>query len=49
MRSPLRMSKSNVPLRAAPLLGADTEAVLADELGLDSEALAELRTAGAIA
>jgi len=49
MHSPLRMSKSNVPLRAAPLLGADTEAVLSTELGLDAGAIAELRMGGAIA
>jgi formyl-CoA transferase len=49
MRSPLRMSKSNVPLRAAPLMGADTEAVLMAELGLDAGAIAELRMAGTIA
>ncbi len=49
MKSPLRMSKSEVPLRAAPLLGADTCDVLAAELGLDDDAISELRAAGAIA
>ncbi len=34
MRSPIRMSASEVPLRPAPVLGADTEAVLGAELGL---------------
>ena len=48
MRSPLRMSRSEVPLRAAPQLGADTDSVLGAELGLNEEALANLRTAGAI-
>jgi formyl-CoA transferase len=49
MQSPLRMSRSNVPLRAAPVLGADTSIVLATELGLSESAIAALRTAGAIA
>ena len=48
MQSPLRMSRSNVPLRAAPTLGADTSIVLATELGLSEGAIAVLRTAGAI-
>ncbi|MGE3075065.1 MAG: CaiB/BaiF CoA transferase family protein [Dehalococcoidia bacterium] len=48
MKSPLRMSKSEVPLKAAPLLGANTDEVLATDLGLDVAALAELRAAGAI-
>ncbi len=48
MGSPLRMSKSKVPLRAAPLLGANTDEVLAAELGLGNEAISELRTSGAI-
>ncbi len=49
MRSPLRMSASDVPIRAAPLLGADTDAVLAAELGLDAARLEELRASRAIA
>ena len=48
MRSPLRMSRSKVPLRAAPLLGADTNAVLATELGLSEDAITALRRSGAI-
>lgn len=48
MGSPLRMSASQVPLRAAPLLGADTDAVLGAELSLNPEALSALRAAGAI-
>ena len=49
MRSPIRMSKSNVPLKAAPLLGAHTDEVLSAELGLTEDALRDLRTDGAIA
>ncbi|MGE0599979.1 MAG: CaiB/BaiF CoA transferase family protein [Dehalococcoidia bacterium] len=49
MKSPLRMSKSAVALKAAPLLGADTDEVLAAELGLDAEVLADLRASGTIA
>lgn len=48
MGSPLRMSRSEVPLRAAPLLGADTGAVLASELGLSQADLDGLRAGGAI-
>jgi formyl-CoA transferase len=48
MGSPLRMSASRVPLQAAPLLGADTDAVLGAELSLNHEALSSLRAAGAI-
>jgi formyl-CoA transferase len=46
---PFRLEKSDVPLRAAPVLGADTDAVLAAELGLAANDLAALRTAGVIA
>jgi len=49
MRSPLRMSRSNVAIRAAPLLGADTDTVLATELGLGGDTIAKLRNTGAIA
>jgi crotonobetainyl-CoA:carnitine CoA-transferase CaiB-like acyl-CoA transferase len=46
--SPLKMSQTPVQyLRAPPLLGADTEAVLG-ELGLDAAEIADLRTAGVI-
>jgi crotonobetainyl-CoA:carnitine CoA-transferase CaiB-like acyl-CoA transferase len=38
-----------VPLRAAPLLGADTDTVLGDELGLVADELAALRATGVIA
>jgi formyl-CoA transferase len=46
--NPLRMSGSQVPLRAAPLLGADTDSVLAADLGLSDERIAALREAAAI-
>ena len=46
---PFRLEKSDVPLRAAPVLGADTDAVLAAELGLSTDALAALRSEGIIA
>ena len=48
MQSPLRMSRSHVPLCAAPVLGADTNIVLATELGLSEGTIADLRAAGAI-
>ena len=46
---PFRLEKSDVPLRAAPVLGADTDAVLAAELDLSTDALAALRSEGIIA
>jgi len=46
---PFRLEKSDVPLQAAPLLGADTDAVLGSELGLAADDLAALRAAGVIA
>ena len=45
---PARMSKSSVPINAAPLLGEHTNEVLAEDLGLDQDAIAELRGRGAI-
>ncbi len=46
--SPLKLSKTPVQYRLAPpLLGADTDAVLR-EFGLDAEAIADLRAAGAV-
>ena len=48
MGSPIRMSASTVPLRAAPLLGADTEAVIETELGLDRQEIEALKASGAI-
>ena len=49
MRWPPRMSASEVPIVAGPLLGEHTAAVLAADLGLDAAELAALREAGAIA
>ena len=46
---PFRLQRSDVPLRAAPELGADTDAVLADELDLTPDEITMLRTAGVIA
>jgi formyl-CoA transferase len=46
---PFRLEKSDVPLKAAPVLGADTDSVLEAELGLDADDLASLRTNGVIA
>ena len=45
---PFRLTGSDVPLRAAPLLGADTDTVLAADLGLGAEDLAALRNEGII-
>ena len=45
---PARMSASEVPLEAAPLLGRDTDEVLAADLGLDAEQIAALRTDGVL-
>ena len=46
---PFRLEKSDVPLQAAPVLGADTDGVLGAELGLDADDLAALRADGVIA
>jgi formyl-CoA transferase len=46
---PFRLEKSDVPLRAAPALGADTDEVLTAELGLPADQLAALRSQGVIA
>ena len=45
--SPIRLGGGAVPRRAAPALGADTEAVL-ETLGCDSAAIAALRRDGVI-
>ena len=45
---PARMSKSAVPMRAAPLLGEHTDQVLVEDLGLGQEAIDGLRERGAI-
>ena len=46
---PFRLQRSDVPLRAAPELGADTDTVLSTELDLSPDDLATLRSAGVIA
>jgi formyl-CoA transferase len=46
---PFRLEKSDVPLRAAPVLGADTDGVLEAELGLTADELTALRADGVIA
>ena len=48
MRQPVRMSGSEVPLVAAPLLGQHTDAVLQADLCLDAEEIAALRERGVI-
>jgi crotonobetainyl-CoA:carnitine CoA-transferase CaiB-like acyl-CoA transferase len=49
VRNPVRFSRSAVSCdRAPPLLGADTQAVLRERLGLTPEALANLSTLGVI-
>ncbi|HZQ36549.1 MAG TPA: CoA transferase, partial [Dehalococcoidia bacterium] len=48
MGSPLRLSASNVPLRAAPLHGEHTTEVLAADLGLDAAAIASLQQRGVV-
>jgi formyl-CoA transferase len=46
---PFRLEKSNVPLQAAPMLGADTDSVLSAELGLTADELTALRADRVIA
>jgi formyl-CoA transferase len=48
MGLPIRMSKSSVPLKIAPLLGQDTVSVLSEELGLSNDELEALSRSGAI-
>ena len=48
LRSPLRLSDAELPARAAPALGADTEALL-QELGYSAERIASLRALRAVA
>ena len=49
VRSPFRFSATPVQLRPPPSLGADTDTVLAEELGLDGEVMASLRREGVVA
>jgi crotonobetainyl-CoA:carnitine CoA-transferase CaiB-like acyl-CoA transferase len=47
--NPIRYSETPIDVyRSPPLLGQDTESVLSGELGLDADALAELRASGVI-
>ena len=46
--SPIRLSASDVPLQAAPLLGQHTAEVVTEDLGLDDREVAALRESGAI-
>ena len=48
MRSPVRLSRSEVPLKAAPLLGEHTDEVLGAELDLTAAELAGLRESGVV-
>jgi formyl-CoA transferase len=48
MRNPIRM-EGVVPLEPSPLLGADTEAVLRDDLGMSESEIADLLGSGAAA
>ena len=47
LASPIRLSDAELPRRAAPALGADTDALLS-ELGYGTERIARLRAAGAV-
>ncbi|MEM7779399.1 MAG: CoA transferase [Pseudomonadota bacterium] len=47
LANPIRFDGERLPNRAAPFLGADSEAILAD-LGYDEETIAELRKSGVI-
>jgi 2-methylfumaryl-CoA isomerase len=49
-RSPLHFAEAGtLPARPAPLLGADTEEVLAEVLGLSAGEIGELHDAGVVA
>ena len=43
-----RLSKSDVPVRRAPLLGEHSDEVLAADLALSAAQIEELRAAGAV-
>ncbi|WP_430443757.1 CaiB/BaiF CoA transferase family protein [Sphingorhabdus contaminans] len=47
LASPIRIDGKRLPSRAAPLLGADSEAIL-QEIGYDTDAIADMRQAGVI-
>jgi formyl-CoA transferase len=47
--SPFRMSRSDVPLRAAPVLGRHTDEVLRADLGLSEADLSALHASGVVA
>jgi 2-methylfumaryl-CoA isomerase len=49
MGSPLRFDEVDIPARPAPLLGADTEAVLAEVLGLGTAEIGRLHDDGVVA
>ncbi|MSP22049.1 MAG: hypothetical protein EXR66_03355 [Dehalococcoidia bacterium] len=48
MRNPLLLSRSEVPLRASPILGSSTSEVLYADLGLSGADIAALEACGAI-
>ncbi|MEM7665568.1 MAG: CoA transferase [Pseudomonadota bacterium] len=47
LANPLKFDGERLPNRAAPLLGADSDAIL-DDLGYDADAIAELRASGIV-
>ena len=48
MKSPIRMSESEVPLEPAPIFGANTEEILTGELGLSAEEVEALNASGVV-